>query len=124
MLSQGYRGPSCLTGARLRPGTRLRPGNEDGDRRRLDGGRPGSRSRAIGRPYRGGHDLVIGGQMTDRIGARRIAGQLERLAAAATEIELAAVTATAGFRHPARATEALEDGGMCPDPGQGMLTGR
>ena len=66
----GIPGSSCLRGpAGLRPGMGLRPGNENGARR-LSGDRARRRGRATGRPHRGGHDLVIGGQMADRVGTR------------------------------------------------------
>src|SRR6202012_1309647 len=89
-----------------------RPGNEDGVR---------WGNRAVGRSHGGGHDLVIRGQLADRVGPGRVAGQLERLTAAAAEVELAAVTAPAGVGHPVRAPEGLEDRGLLPDPGQGVL---
>ena len=64
---------------------------------------------------------MIGREMTDRIGAGGIAGELEGLAAAAAEVELAPVAAPAGVRHPVRPAEALEEGRLAPDPGQGVL---
>ena len=75
----------------------MRPGDENG------------LGRAAGRPDRGGHELVIGGQLAYRVGPGRVAGELERLAAAAAEVEFAAVTAPAGIGHPVGAAEGLED---------------
>jgi hypothetical protein len=48
--------------------------------------------------------------VADRIGARGIAGELKRLAAATAEIDLAAITTPARLRHPLRSPEALEEG--------------
>jgi hypothetical protein len=54
--------------------------------------------------------------VADRIGARGIAGELKRLAAATAEIDLAAITAPARIWHPVRSPEALEEGRLLPDP--------
>src|ERR1700761_3932960 len=97
--------------AGLRPGMGMRPGDEHHVR---------LRGRLVGLAHRRGHDLVIGGELADRVGPRRVAGELERLAAAAAEVELAAVAAPAGIGHPVRAPEGLEDRGLVPDPGQVM----
>jgi len=48
--------------------------------------------------------------VADRIGARGIAGELKRLAAATAEIDVATVTTPAWLRHPLRSPEALEEG--------------
>jgi hypothetical protein len=61
------------------------------------------------------------GHGADRIGARGIAGELKRLAAATAEIDLAAVTTPARLRHPLRSPEALEEGRLPPDPCQRVL---
>src|ERR687895_641703 len=75
----------------------------------------------VGGPHRFGHDLVIGRQVTDRIGPGGIARELERLAAAAAEVQLAAFAAAARIRHPICPAKALEGGRLLPDPGQRVL---
>src|SRR5699024_9828669 len=42
----------------------------------------------VGGSHRVGHDLVVGREVADRVGARRVAGERERLAAAAPEVDL------------------------------------
>jgi hypothetical protein len=64
--------------------------------------------RLVGGPHRLGHDLVIGGKVADRIGAGRIAGELECLATAPAEIELTAVAAPARIWHPFCSAKAPE----------------
>lgn len=64
----------------------------------------------VGSLHRFGHDPVIGGEVADWIGARGIAGELECLAAAPAEVELAAVAASARIWHPVCSTKALEEG--------------
>src|SRR5688572_3192346 len=75
----------------------------------------------VGGPYRRGDDVVVGGQVADRVRARGVAGELERLTAAAAEIDLSALAAAAGVGHPVRAAEALEGLRPLPDPRQGVL---
>ena len=65
----------------------MRAGNEQ------QVGRPCLRVRG---PHRLGHERVVGGQVADRVGAGGVAGELERLAAAPAEVQLAAVAAPAG----------------------------
>src|SRR3954452_2305496 len=45
----------------------------------------------VGGPHRLGHQPVVGGEVADRIGPGGVAGELERLAPAAAEVQLAAV---------------------------------
>src|ERR1700678_1375668 len=52
--------------------------------------------------------------MTRRVGCGGIAGDRERLTAAAAEIDLAPIAAPAGLLHPVRAAERLE--GLAPAP--------
>jgi hypothetical protein len=77
----------------------MRPRNE----REFTGSR-----RLVGRPHGAGHDVVIGCEVADRVGAGGVAGELEGLAAAAAEVDLAAVTAPAGLRQPVRPAEPPE----------------
>jgi hypothetical protein len=70
----------------------------------------------VGGPYNLGHDLVVGREVTDRVRARRVAGELERLAAAPAEIYLAAIATPAGLGHPLRSPETLEEWRFVPDP--------
>src|SRR5216683_5657150 len=51
---------------------------------------------------------ALGGEMADRVGGRRVAGQREGLAAAAAPIDLAALAGAAGLEHPIGAAEAVE----------------
>ena len=66
--------------------------------------------RLVGGSYGFGHNVVIRGQVADRIGAGRVAGELERLATAPAEVEFAAVATSARIRHPVRSAEAPEEG--------------
>src|ERR671926_1834829 len=50
----------------------------------------------VGGGHRLGHQPVIGREVADRVGAGGVAGELEGLAPAAAEVELAAVAAAAG----------------------------
>src|SRR5919197_3477392 len=59
--------------------------------------------------------------MAYRIGAGGVAGELERLAAAPAEVDLAAGAASARIRHPVRPAETLEERRFRPDPRQGVL---
>src|SRR5947209_7889460 len=54
------------------------------------------------------HDLVIRGQPADRVGACRVPGERERLAAAAAEVDLPLRAATARLAHPLGAAVGLE----------------
>jgi hypothetical protein len=60
--------------------------------------------------HRFGHDPVVGREVADRIRAGGIAGERKCLAAAAAEVDLAAVAAPARFGHPVCAAKALEEG--------------
>src|SRR5579875_2271749 len=109
-------GPSCRP--RLSCPLALSPcaGMGPGDEHRL------TRARLLaGRPYRFGHDPVVGREVADRVGAGGIAGELERLAAAAAEVKVAALAAPAWLSHPVRAAEALEKRGTLPYPRQRVL---
>src|SRR3954453_11588770 len=77
--------------------------------------------RAVGGAHRLGHQPVVGGEVADRVGPGGVAGERERLAPAAAEVELAAVAAAARLRHPVGAAEAPEQRRLVPDPGQGVL---
>jgi hypothetical protein len=60
--------------------------------------------------YRRGDEAVVGGEVTDGVGSGGVACQLECLAAASAEIDLAAIAASAWIWHPACSAEALEEG--------------
>src|SRR6201999_277359 len=77
--------------------------------------------RLAGGPNRVGHDPMVGREMADGVSAGGITGELERLAPAATEVEVAAVAAPAWLRHPVRSAEALDERGLLPDPRQRVL---
>src|SRR4051794_18052456 len=77
--------------------------------------------RLVGRAHRLGHEPVVGSEVADRVGPGGVAGELERLAPAAAEVELAAVAAPARFGHPVRAAEGPEQRRLVPDPGQRVL---
>src|SRR5919199_45692 len=75
----------------------------------------------VGGGHRLGHQPVVGREVADRVGAGGVAGELEGLAPAAAEVELAAVAAAAGLGHPVGPAEALEQRGPLPDPRPGVL---
>src|SRR6201996_5992636 len=79
------------------------------------------RYRLAGGPNRVGHDPMVGREMADGGGAGGSTGELERLAPAAAEVEVAAGAAPAWLRHPVRSAEALEERGLLPDPRQRVL---
>src|SRR6266542_1364388 len=54
-------------------------------------------------------------KMADRVGGGGVAGQEEGLAAAAAEVDLAPLTASARLGHPVRAAKAPEHRGVEPD---------
>src|SRR6266436_8151103 len=60
-------------------------------------------------------------EMADRIGGAGVAGEREGLAAAAAEIDVAALAALARLRQEARAPEGIEGGVMFPDLAQRMV---
>ena len=64
----------------------------------------------VGGLYRRGDEAVVGGEVTHGVGSGGVACQLECLAAASAEIDLAAIAALAWIRHPACSAEALEEG--------------
>jgi hypothetical protein len=72
--------------------------------------RPGRAGAVVGGLYRRGDEAVVGREVTDGIGSGRVACQLECLAAASAEIDLAAIAAPAWVGHPACSAEALEEG--------------
>src|SRR5882757_5218671 len=109
----------CRAHAQTRPSPVREP---EGVRARCQLGRQRAPPRTgVGRAHGLLHQLVVRGQMTYRVGAGRVAGELERLAPAATEVDLTAVAAPARVRHPVRAPETLEQRRLRPDPGQGLL---
>src|SRR4029453_11489683 len=59
--------------------------------------------------------VMLGGKSADRIGGGGIAGEQERLAAAAAEIDLPAVAAPAWLGHPRCFTKAPKDRRVEPD---------
>src|SRR4029450_12099324 len=71
-------------------------------------------------PHRRLDDAVVGGQVAHRIGARRVPGEEEGLAAASPGVGLLPVPAAARIRHPVGAPEGLEERRLRPDPGQGV----
>src|SRR5579859_3474896 len=56
-----------------------------------------------------------------RIGIGSVAGERERLAAAAAEIDLAELAGFARLLHPGRAAIAIEGVRVLPDPGDRMI---
>src|SRR5690348_12636385 len=104
------------------------PLGHHGGRRRPSTARVGPRSDDAVAPrglvrgrHRDLHELVIRGEMADRVGAGGVTGERERLAAAAAEVELTTLAAAARVRHPRLATEPLEQRRLLPDPGQRVL---
>ena len=72
--------------------------------------RPGRARTVIDGLYRRVDEAVVGREVTDGIGSGGVAGQLECLAAASAEIDLAAIAAPAWIGHPVCSAEALEQG--------------
>src|SRR5262245_60794591 len=68
-----------------------------------------------------GHPAVVGRQVADRVGGPGIAGEQERLAAAAAEILVAPRAAAARLAHPVDAAEGAEGRGVAPDIGERMV---
>src|SRR5882724_11932181 len=67
------------------------------------------RARALaGFVARRGDECVIGRELADRVGRALVAGQLERLAAAAAEVDRPALAARARLFHPRFAAEVPE----------------
>src|SRR5918994_1486028 len=62
----------------------------------------------------GEHRLVQGRELAGGIRGGRVAGQRQRLAAAAAEVDLLQCAGAAGLRQPSRAPEALEGGALLP----------
>lgn len=75
----------------------------------------------IGRLDDFGHDVVVRGQHTDRIGTGGVAGKLKCLTPAASEVDVAPGAAKARLGHPVRAPEALEHRRLFPNPGQRIV---
>src|SRR5580704_9580267 len=63
-------------------------------------------------------------KMADRIGGGGVAGERKGLAAAAAEIDVAAVAALARLLHPRRAAEGVEGRRILPDIGERMFAYR
>src|SRR5689334_7381255 len=61
------------------------------------------------------HDPPQRGEGTDRIGVGGVAGERERLAAAAAEIHMLPRAGPAGLLHPRVSPERLEAGRLVPD---------
>src|SRR6266436_7858367 len=67
------------------------------------------------------HHMVMRREVADRIGGAGIAGECEGLAAAAAEIDVAALAALARLRQETGAPEGVERGVVFPDLAQRMV---
>src|SRR4051812_40635624 len=74
--------------------------------------------RAVGGAHRLGHQPVVGGEVADRVGPGGVAGERERLAPAAAEVELAAGGGGGGRRAPIGAGGEPGRRGRRPERGQ------
>ena len=68
--------------------------------------------------------FVAGREMADRVGCARVAGQRERLATAAAEIDVAPRAASARLLHPRRAAEGVEGRRIRPNIGERVVAHR
>src|SRR5215211_4662001 len=70
---------------------------------------------------KGGHEGVVRGEMTYRVGGPRIAGKQESLAAATAKVLLAPGAAPARLAHPVGSPEGAERRRVAPDVRQGVI---
>jgi hypothetical protein len=66
--------------------------------------------------------MMVGREPAHRIRPCGVPGELKRLTAAPTEVDLFARAATARFQHPSITSEPGERGGVVPDLVQGTLS--
>src|SRR5205085_1872621 len=62
-----------------------------------------------------GDACVMGGFVAGRVGRRGVAGERQRLAAAAAPVDLAPLARAAGLLHPIRAAKGAEGRAVAPD---------